>query len=272
MINLRVVTYNLRCQFDGGDGVNNFIHRAGSILLKLQKENADVICFQEITDPMRDFFGKFLTDYTIVGPGRDSSRRGEGVSVAFKTDKFELLHFEHFWMSETPYKPASRFVIQSPCPRICPVAVLKLKDAQTPLAFYGVHLDHMSDKARVLGMQAILDKVKDIGVRFGSDIPTFILGDFNCGPDSDAIKLCTDSGLLDVAEKVKVTFHNYNNYTAKNASTDEYGTKGVKIDYIFTDKNTYKAAKEITVWDDVRDGIFLSDHYPISCDFCFRVL
>ncbi len=272
MISLKVVTYNVRCQFDGCDGINNFIHRAGCILLKIQSESPDVICFQEVTGPMRDFFAKYLTDYIVLGHGRNEDRRGEGVSIAYKKDMFDLLHLEHFWMSKTPYKPASRFENQSVCPRICPVAVLKLKNAQTPLAFYGVHLDHISDEARVLGMQSILNKVKEIRSCFEKDMPTFILGDFNCCPDSPAIKLCRDFGLADAAEDLTVTFHDYNNYKAKDASTDKNGVKGVKIDYIFTDKKTAKKAKNLTVWDDVKDGIFLSDHYPISCDFCFREL
>jgi len=40
-----------------------------------------------------------------------------------------------------------------------------------------------------------------------------------------------------------------------------------KIDYIFTDDKTAGTVSEPNVWDDNRDGVWLSDHFPISVTF-----
>ena len=45
---MKIVTWNLRCQWKEVDGVNAFIHRAGFIYEKTMQELPDVIAFQEI--------------------------------------------------------------------------------------------------------------------------------------------------------------------------------------------------------------------------------
>ncbi len=275
MVNLKVATFNIRYDFDTHDGINCFIHRAGSILLKIDAEKPDVICFQEVSDQIRAFLEKYLVDYIVVGHGRNADRKGEGVSIAYRKDCMSLMALETFWLSPTPYTPASRFENQSPCPRTCPVALLKHKDMKQPVLVYGVHLDHMNDKARVVGMQMILDKISENKKRYG-DLPIFVLGDYNAFPDSGAIELCEtfeDVPMEDAAKEVVVTFHGYGHYAEiENPPVDENGMVGVKIDYIYVDKKTANNRTAVKVWDDVKHGIYLSDHYPICCEFAFPSL
>ena len=54
---LKIVTFNIRCQ-PYLDGINAFIHRAGYIFDKIQKENSDVICFQEVVPFQLDMLKK----------------------------------------------------------------------------------------------------------------------------------------------------------------------------------------------------------------------
>ena len=48
-----------------------------------------------------------------------------------------------------------------------------------------LHLDHISDKARVLGMKVIIDKY--VEYKRKNYLPTVMLGDFNCHKDSMVI-------------------------------------------------------------------------------------
>ena len=57
---LKIASYNLRCIWTKGDGVNCFLHRAGMVLDKINAEKPDVICFQECIDKKGDFLGKDL--------------------------------------------------------------------------------------------------------------------------------------------------------------------------------------------------------------------
>ena len=50
---MKIVTFNLDCCWDGAEGINSFIHRAGMIYERINAEKPDIIAFQE---------GRQLTD------------------------------------------------------------------------------------------------------------------------------------------------------------------------------------------------------------------
>lgn len=259
MKEFKIVSFNIRYDYDAIDGVNCFIHRAGMILDKIAKESPDVICFQEVSDKIRAFLDKYLVGYTLLGHGRDANLRGEGVSIAYKTDRFELISLEHFWLSPTPHIPASKFEGQSPCPRICPHAVLLHKEYKKLINVYGVHLDYDKEHVKKEGMQVILDRIDSDESIADRNAPMFILGDFNSFSDGEAIALCNNHKnpeLEDASKNSGITIHFFGG--------DE---KYHKIDYIFTQKSVAKHLTAIDVWNDEKHGIYLSDHYPVSCTF-----
>lgn len=53
---MKVVTYNLSCDWDSCDGINSFIHRAGMIYERLDAEMPDIIAFQEVVPKSIRFF------------------------------------------------------------------------------------------------------------------------------------------------------------------------------------------------------------------------
>ena len=72
------------------------------------------------------------------------------------------MEMQSYWLSETPYVPASRYAEQSICPRICNEALLE--DLETGKVF--PHCKHPSGshigaQARILGLRQILEKIKD---------------------------------------------------------------------------------------------------------------
>ena len=139
---LKIVSFNIRGAWKG-DGINNFLHRAGGILFKLDREQPDVVCFQEVSTPIAQFLDRHLPEYMLLYRGREVGMTGEGLAVAICRDTMELLSADCFWLSESPYVPGSRFADQSDCPRVCQVMMLRRKGDKDPFWVYNNHLDHI---------------------------------------------------------------------------------------------------------------------------------
>lgn len=261
---LKIVSYNIRTLYSHPlDGANSFIHRAGMILEKIEKEKPHVICIQEVSEGIKSFLNTYLNGYILVGHGRLADYSGEGLCIAYRKDCFDLLGLEQFWLSPTPSVPGSRYEIQSQYPRVCQLITLKHKDIATPIRLCNVHLDHQSDSARILGIQQILKTVvcrsKDL------PLPFMIMGDFNALPDSETVSYCKkneDFELIDISENSCATFHNFGGTGDQDANE----MVGKKIDYIFTDVETAKRSHTVIKWEDTQNGIYLSDHYPLCCE------
>lgn len=250
---MKIVSFNLRCSWDKDD-INSFIHRGGMILEKINEEKPDVICFQEGTDKNIAFLRRALPDYDIVFNQRNADYTGEGLATALRRDSVTLLGLSFFWLSNTPDVPGSRFPIQSPCPRVCQSLLVRSHNGSM-LRLYNVHLDHVSDSARILGIRCLFERIEKDNAT--AAFPLFILGDFNARPDGEPIRFCNEYESLpitDLTSGIDGTFHGY-------------GRKGpYKIDYIYVDRKTAAQNHTVTLWKDERDGIFLSDHYPIALD------
>lgn len=249
---MKIATFNIRCSWDK-DGINSFLHRAGGILHKINEEKPDVIGFQECTGAITAFLRKTLPDYEILFNQRNADLKGEGLATALRKDTTELLGLESFWLSPTPFLPGSRYEEQSSCPRICQSSILRWQD--TVFRLYNIHLDHKSELARALGMEATLNKIAEDKEKMG--LPLFVLGDFNATPEEKPITLCKET-LTELTAEIDYTFHFYGKQEAP-----------YKIDYIFADAKTAEKCRTVTPWADESDGIYLSDHYPLCAEIDF---
>ena len=253
---MKVVSFNIRCAWNG-DGINSFMHRIGLIYEKVQKEKPDVIGFQEMMDEHLDVLVKIFPEYQFTGSGRYKNYAGEGVYTAFRKDRFTEIEKKVFWLSETPEIPESKFDYQT-CMRNCIATCLYHKESGKCFYVYNVHMDHyhLIHKDADPKVDARTKSAKLILERINADIkekgfPVIFMGDFNSTPDTDAVKLCKQSGLTDVSEDMTFTFHKYGKENYR------------KIDYIFVTPDLKDKATPAIIWDDVKNGIYLSDHYPI---------
>ncbi|MCQ2413693.1 MAG: endonuclease/exonuclease/phosphatase family protein, partial [Clostridia bacterium] len=199
-----------------------------------------------------------MPEYEFVGTLRNADLTGEGCFIAFRKDDFVLLSLDTFWLSPTPAVPGSRFEEQSKYPRICVAAYLYHKESGKFLWVYDAHLDHISESARVLGMKCLLARMKENNAR--NPAPTFLLGDFNTRPGTDTLHLIestAEPALTELTASVPGTFHNFGKETDNPR----------KIDYIYA-SGEVKAENVCTV-ETCKDGIFLSDHYPVAANFTF---
>ena len=245
---MKLATYNIRYDC-GQDGINNFSCRKPFILETIAREAPDVIGFQEVLPHVALWLKENLTGYYVVGCPRCDDLTGEQVCIAFRYDKFNLMQMHTFWLSPTPYVPGSRYPEQSICPRTCTEVVLQELSTGKVFRMLNTHLDHEGSLARLLGVRQILSHLEK--AEFFADAPVVLVGDMNAYPDSPEMELLRTQ-FRDLTVGIGITFHNF--------GRDNQGT----IDYIYLRGAIEGAAPR--KWDECREGVYLSDHYPISCE------
>ncbi len=242
---LKVMTFNIRVDCPN-DGINLFPYRKPKIYEAIISEDPDVIGFQEATEPIRTFLRESLTEYVVVGCGRNADQGGEGVCIAYKRDLFELIYFNTFWLSDTPEIPGSIYenTDQSIFPRMTVVAKLRSIENGKIFNFFNTHLDHKGEQARLKGMKQIFSEIEASGGDF------VLVGDMNATPDSECIATALSfDGVIDATADVGGTFHNFGRRCCE-----------IKIDYIFTNGRSTEAYR---LSDEHKDGVYISDHYPV---------
>lgn len=249
---MKFLTFNIRYDTPH-DGSNDFNGRRDLIIRTLEKEQPDVICFQELLAHNQLWMKEQLKGYYLVGCGRDPKMDGERVSIAFRWDKFDLLAMETYWLSETPYVAATRYAQQSDCPRVCCEVVLKELATGKVFRVVSVHLDHLGALARELGLKQILKHLDE--AQFCPDAPVVLAGDFNAEPDDTCMQtLYSCPEWVNATEGVGITYHGY--FQNPEAACS--------IDYIWL-KGDWKYG-EAKKWEHREGDIFLSDHYPVCIE------
>ena len=248
-MSFKIVTFNIRFRYDG-DGVNSFIHRLAIIRNKIKAEKPDVIGFQEIISPMVQDLEECLPEYTFLYCGRDADYGGEGLALALRKDTVALADYDGFWLSETPYVPASRYR-DSVCPRVGQQALVRVKKTNHRFWVFNAHLDHHPDDAIRTGQLKILLERMAV-CKAQRNVPAFVMGDFNAMPGNETIDLCAHYAIADLAADCGPTFHGFGKAPVRK-----------KIDYIFSDVDTEKMPCAVACWEDACNGIYLSDHFPI---------
>ena len=245
---MKLVTFNIR--YDCGyDGINNFPCRKAFILETISREQPDVIGFQEVLPHVAVWLKESLKDYYVVGCPRCDDLTGEQVCIAFRPDRFNLMKMDTFWLSPTPYVPGSRYPEQSICPRTCTEVVLHEFSSGKVLRVLNTHLDHEGSLARVLGAKQILNHLQES--RFFPDAPVVLVGDMNAEPESEEMQLLCGT-FRNLTEGIGITYHSFG------------GSSTATIDYIFL-RGAIEGSRPVK-WDECRNGVYLSDHYPVSAE------
>lgn len=251
---MKLVTFNIRCDYQQ-DGMNCFSQRKVLIQEKLKIENPHILCFQEVLPHVALWLLETLTDYHVIGCGRTRELDTEQMSIAYQKKAFQLINMNTFWLSETPYVPGSRYSNQSDCPRTATTVLLQEHSTKALYFIVNTHLDHIGSDARLQGMKQIISYMKEqkefYEANFLQPVYMCLAGDFNALPDSPEIQLLSEGGFLaDVTCTLDGTFHGYGEQNPPE-----------KIDYIAITDNLQCTHQEL--YTDCRNGIYLSDHYPV---------
>ena len=250
---LKVCTYNLRNE-KANDGINCFPFRKDKILAVINETKPDLIGFQETMEDARLFLATNLSDYTVLGCGREKEYAGEGITLAYRKDKFDLLNYDAFWLSATPTVCGSYYGgDQSINPRMAQAVHLIPKGSSKPFIFCNTHLDDLGPMARYSGSVQILQYFAKY-----TDYHMILTGDFNAIPTANEVRIINgwqEGRLADVTENSGATFHGFGKVPEE---------KRYKIDYIFSDLAPLGQATVRK--EEPSDGVYSSDHFPVFCD------
>lgn len=243
---LNVISFNIRF----GDDENGYsiAERAPRLQKVIKPYDADVIGFQEYT-PLWEQAVKemFLDNYDFFNKYRTSTGWLESAPILWRKDKFECLKTGYFWLSDTPEVESGGWD-EINHNRICIYAILRDKQSGTEFTFMNTHFG-FGNECHKKSVNLLLEYAKKI-----SNLPTFITGDFNMLPKSEAYAIITQS-MSDVNAKtvndMRSTYHGYNPKENPN----------VHIDYCFVDSQIAPLHSHII--DEVVDGKFPSDHYGL---------
>lgn len=227
---INVASYNIR-QYNKQDSINGngWQVRCPILAQLIRFHEFDVFGTQEGFKHQLEDLKAALPGYDYTGVGReDGADAGEHSAIFYRTDLFTLVDHGDFWLSETPEKPSIGW--DAVLPRICSWARLRHNPTGKEFLFFNLHMDHIGKQARVESALLVQQKMNE----FGSELPTFLTGDFNVDQTHQSYTALTTSGKLKdsycTAKLVYALNGTFNDY-----STNDYST--LRIDHIFVSPN-----------------------------------
>lgn len=234
----------------------------------IKKYDPDIIGTQEGLKEQIDYLMDQLPEYTVVGEGRKGGDDDEHMAIFIKRNKFRIRELQSFQLSETPDVIGSGPDVN---PRMVTWARIALINRsgeeresrypqdyrghwQNTREFYVFNTHFFNGRkqklARLNAAKLILKRTSHLA-RFGEwtdERAIFLLGDFNCRPDSDPYEI-----LVGIDGIAKEEFF-------KDSSKEHN-----EIDWIL-----YKGPVEVLRYEVVDynvEGIYPSDHKPIMVEF-----
>lgn len=238
---------SLNCLTDHLYSYGNMHFHKRELALKalLNQEKPDIIAAQEVSETIQH--SSAFSSYQMVGKKRGSLVANEYVPVFFLKERFQLLEEKTIWLSPTPQKENTKFLL-SMYPRI--VTITKLEDTKEKHIFYfcSTHLDHLFASIRKQQVDILLQQLLPLSTCY----PLLCAGDFNANSKEESIKLMLEHYQDAVHPSLgstllgKIGSKRYHNYP---------------IDHIFYTKHfQLLSIKKI---DTSFQGIYPSDHYPL---------
>ena len=245
---IRIMSCNVRYFNQYDHGKKSWFYRADLMMDSIEKAAPSIIGFQEVTSLQYDYLVETMPEFDSVITYRDDAANAEGCPVFYHTDKYTLVDKGSFWLSETPEIMSKDW--GSECYRICSYVILKEKVTEKEFVVFNTHLDHVSDEARINGIQVVLDKIKEFG-----NLPAVLMGDLNAVESSETYKSATatffDAKYETENTMTSCTFQNWGEELDGNC-----------VDYVMLSPNSFEVHfyKVIT---DTYDGVYISDHFPL---------
>ena len=245
---VKLMSCNVRCLNPLDFGKRSWFYRADLLVDNIRNNAPTIIGFQEVTKWQYSYLTEALPDFDSVIQYRDNMVNSEGCPVFYRKDLYTLIDKNSFWLSETPDEMSKDW--GAACYRICSYVILEENESGKQFVIFNTHLDHVSDEARINGINVVLDKIK----AFGS-LPAVIMGDFNAKESSETYKSATEN-FLDAKYQTKNTM--------TGATFQKWGEQldRENIDYFMISKKGIKVV-EYKIITDTYDGVYPSDHFPI---------
>lgn len=253
-MSVNIMTYNVRIGGHQESGPYAWNLRRPLMKELLHHYSPDVLCTQEGTYEQLTDLEEDLPDYRYIGLGRDGGSNGEYMAIFYDHQKYKVVKYDHFWLSETPSVIGS-VSWEAACPRMATWVLLENQETKDTFYVMNTHLDHISAKAREEAAKLLLQKMS----AFLKDVPVILAGDFNSHPGSEVYEILCGS--------LKDSYHSAKKSVSKGLGTfndyleDQGGGEENRIDWIFVDDSW--EVDEAMIIDEKIDGKFASDHFPV---------
>ncbi|WP_373055949.1 endonuclease/exonuclease/phosphatase family protein [Zunongwangia sp. H14] len=253
---MRIMTYNIKYANEE-DGENSWSYRKEALTGLLQYFEPAVIGLQEAMQEQLQYFKQNLQQYHQLGVGRkDGKTEGEFTPILYRSDKFDVLKSDTFWLSETPEKPSKGW--DAAYPRICTYALFQHKETGKEFYFFNTHFDHKGDEARKKSAALIFNKSQEFNKE---NLPVILTGDLNLEPDTEPVHFLAEK-FCDSRELSKTaSFGPEKTFNAYHFEEEPVN----RIDYIFTSRKGVEVEK-YGVLNNSYDQKYPSDHFPVMVE------
>ncbi len=248
----KYMTFNIR--FDNpADGEDRWELRKEELCNSIRKHDPDFLGIQEALPNQVEYIDSRLEEYSYFGFGRDGEgSQSESVPIFYKSDIYELLAAEVFWLSETPEIPSRGW--DAALNRITTYGSFLNRQTQDTIHVFNTHYDHRGEKARVNSSHLLVSKLQTLKLLSAKVI---LMGDFNSRPEEEPVRILNetlDDAFASSENKVPEPFGTFNGF-------DPGDKLDQRIDYIFS--LNFKVLSYTAAHDKRDNGRWISDHLPV---------
>lgn len=261
---LNVMTFNIRLPAPQ-DGFNYWPKRKELVASTIRYHEADLVGVQEAFRSQLDELMRMLPQYAWVGLCRTDGTRNpdpdnEFSAILYRTDRFELIRTETFWLAPNPSIVGAKGW-DTAIPRIVTWARFKDKRTQKEFYHFNTHFDHVGKTARK--ESALLIK-KQIATLAG-DAPVVLTGDFNCIPVDPPYRILTNEEAPVLKDALYVSEMPHHGPVSTWTNGFQFpGVPDRRIDYIFI--NDKVSVHKHAILSDNWSGRLPSDHLPVIAE------
>jgi endonuclease/exonuclease/phosphatase family metal-dependent hydrolase len=261
---LNVMTYNIRLE-SSGDATNGWYYRRASAVKIIGLEDIDILGTQETEANQHNYLKNNLPAYEAFSIGEDGQVKGGPNTIFYRKDRFTVYNKGIFWLSQTPDVPSKGW--DALYFRIA--LWIELEDKISGIRFLYVNT-HVATWGKTIAQQnsiiLLMNKIHELR----GNMPVIFTGDLNMPPSNDYIKYITDvvnnpyplvhtKTVADIATGFTGSYHAY--------SDTDPGPDGL-IDYVIVDENAKVLLHQVL--PPKLDGIFLSDHAPVTAKIILK--
>ena len=247
---ITIMSANVRCYAPDDLFKKSWFYRADLLIEDVNSVKPDIIGFQEVSILHYGYLQNAMPDYDSELMYRDNWILSEGCPIFYRTDKYEKIDSGSFWLSETPDVMSKDWGAAHY--RIATYVIFKDRASGREFVVFNTHLDHVSEEARINGIQVVLDKIEEFG-----GLPAFLMGDLNAYPDEETILFThesfDDAHVIAENKDEGATFHKWG--TKKNDNDK-------RIDYIMISKGD-AVVSEYRIVNNLHGDAYSSDHSSI---------
>ncbi len=255
VLQLRLMTFNIRNRSGSGD--ESWESRRSVAIPVIRSFSPDLAGLQEgYENQIEDLLDGLGPSYQSIGVSRYGNTDDEYNNILYRADKFKILDWGQFWLSDTPDEAGSKNSHETKYPRICTWARFGLLHGPSATAFYyfNTHLG-LAEEAKTEGIQVILERISQIVP--SPHTPVFLGGDFNLEETHPSFGHILSSGFRDTWTDAGRPFYGDGTVHHFEGTPDKE-----HIDWIFQ-KNTL-TIHSIEINRCQEQGKYPSDHYPVQ--------